>query len=87
MNKAITIRHLDDDAYEWIGEQAAHRGLDEETLVIQLIQRGIDLEQKKNKLTPHHDLDALAGTWTEEEAAEFEDATEGFRRVDPDPWH
>jgi hypothetical protein len=86
MNKAITIRHLDDDAVEWIGEQAANRGVDEETLVIQLIQRGIDLEQKKNQLPPHHDLDSLAGTWTEEEATEFDNATEGFRRVDPDLW-
>ena len=85
MNKPITIRHLDDAATEWIGEQAAQRGVDEETLVIQLIHRGMDLEQKA-QLPPHFDLDALAGTWTEEEAAEFETATEGFRQVDPDLW-
>lgn len=85
MSRPITIHHLDDAATEWIGEQAARRGVDEETFVIQLIHRGMDVEQKQQH-PPYHDLDALAGTWTEEEAAEFETATEGFRQVDPDLW-
>lgn len=47
--------------------------------------RSLDLE-KKPQLPLHQDLDALAGTWTEEEAAELETVTEGLRQVDPDLW-
>ena len=47
--------------------------------------RSRDMEPKST-LPVHHDLDGLAGTWTEEEAAEFETATEGFRQVEPDLW-
>jgi hypothetical protein len=86
MRKPITILHLNDAAAEWIDNQAARRGVDEETLVIQLIQNGIDLERQKALSHSRQDLDALAGTWTEEDAAEFESATAGFRQVDPDLW-
>lgn len=34
----------------------------------------------------HHDLDHLAGTWSEEEAAAFEAALAEQRRVDPELW-
>lgn len=47
----------------------------------QLIQRGIDLEQKKAALPKYHDLDALAGTWSEQEAAEFDRTTASIRRA------
>ena len=47
--------------------------------------RGLEVEQKAD-LPIYHDLDDLAGTWTEEEVAELENATEGFRQVDLDLW-
>jgi hypothetical protein len=86
MNEPITINHLDDAAAEWIEEQAAQRGLDKEAIILQLIHRGIDREQKKAELPRYHDLDALAGTWSEEEAAEFERATASLRQVDEELW-
>lgn len=86
MNDPITIRHLDDASAEWIEEQASQLGTDRETIVVQLIHRGIDLEQKKAQLPRYHDLDALAGNWSEEDAAEFERATASFRQVDEELW-
>ncbi len=81
MNEPITIRHLDDAAAEWIDDQAFQRGIDKEAIVVQLIHQGIDLEQKKSQLPTYHDLDALAGTWSEEDASEFDRATASFRQV------
>jgi hypothetical protein len=86
MNEPITIQHLDDATAEWIEEQAAQRGMDKEAVVLQLIQRGIDLEQKKAALPKYHDLDALAGTWSEQEAAEFDRTTASLRQVDEELW-
>jgi hypothetical protein len=34
----------------------------------------------------HNDLDALAGTWSAADAAEFERATAGFDEIDPSLW-
>jgi len=35
---------------------------------------------------PYHDLDSLAGTWSEEDAAEFASATSDFEQVDQQLW-
>jgi hypothetical protein len=35
----------------------------------------------------HHDLDALAGTWSAEDAMEFERALTEQRQIDPDTWN
>ena len=86
MNDPITIHHLDDASAEWIEEQASQRGIEKEEIVLQLIHRGIGLELKKEQLPVYHDLDALAGTWSEEDAAEFDRATASFRQVDEELW-
>ena len=86
MNEPITIQHLDDATAEWIEEQATQRGTDKETVVLQLIQRGLDLEQKKTALPKYHDLDTLAGTWSEQEATEFDRTTASLRQVDEELW-
>lgn len=86
MNDPITIRHLDDDSADWIEKQASQLGVDKEAVVVQLIHRGIDLEQRRAQLPKYRDLDALAGTWSEEDAAEFDRATASFRQVDEELW-
>jgi hypothetical protein len=86
VNEPITINHLDDESAEWIEEQASQRGVAKETVVLHLIRQGIDLEQKKAHLPTYHDLDDLAGTWTEEDAAEFERVTAPLRQVDEELW-
>jgi hypothetical protein len=82
----ITIHHLDDATADWIEDQAAQRGVDKETILLELIRRGLDLEQEKSELPRYHDLDSLAGTWSEEEAAAFDRATASLRQVDEELW-
>ena len=40
----------------------------------------------RESLPVYTDLDWLAGSWSEEEAREFAEATAAFERIDPDPW-
>ena len=49
-------------------------------------EREMDLDKKKAQFPIHHDLDHLAGTWSEEDAAEFDKATEIFQQVDEELW-
>jgi len=48
--------------------------------------RGIAVEQQMAQPQRFHDLDALAGTWSDAEAAEFQRATDDFSRIDPTLW-
>lgn len=86
VNEPITIHSLDEASAEWIEEEASRRGVEREILVLQLIHEGIDLEQRKAQLPTYHDLDSLAGTWSEEEADEFDRATAFFSQIDEELW-
>jgi len=51
-----------------------------------LLEEAAGLAGHKSAPARHHDLDALAGTWTREEAKEFDRALRAQRPVDPDLW-
>lgn len=58
--------------------------------VIRLLVRATGLrppEHGDGKPASHHDLDALAGTWSAEAATEFERALAAQRLIDPDVWN
>jgi hypothetical protein len=87
MSKSITIRHLDEATIDWLDAEARRRGTDVERIVIELIHQGAKTTTPPQEGLPvFHDLDALAGTWTQEEAEEFLQATADFRRVDEALW-
>ena len=85
MDKPIQIQHLDEETAAWLDERARRRGVDVERIVIEMIHRGIESEHQA-PLQAHHDLDALAGTWSPEEAEEFFRATSGFGEIDEGLW-
>ena len=41
---------------------------------------------RKTKCQQYHDLDHLAGTWTVQDAKEFEENIESLQSVDDDLW-
>jgi hypothetical protein len=80
---AITLRNIPPKLQEVIQRRAETAGLSLSMAVIQM------LEEAAGQLpTPqlHHDLDRLAGTWSDEEAAAFDAALVEQRRVDPELW-
>ena len=76
----LTIDGLDADTYERLKSEAIRRGVPVPDLARALLQESID------GAAIHHDLDALAGTWSEEEAAAFDAATAGMRHIDAELW-
>lgn len=54
-------------------------------LIIRLIEQGIGHTHEVKKMT-HHELDKLAGTWSEAEAAEFQKNISDFEKIDKDLW-
>lgn len=51
-----------------------------------MIHKGIEADRKTPGFQTYSDLDELAGTWSEEEAAEFLDATADFNQIDHSLW-
>jgi hypothetical protein len=86
MDQPLTITQLDSTATEWIEREAQRTGMPVEAVVRQLIYRGLEAERRQARRQRHHDLDALAGTWSAEEADEFRHAIADLNQIDPALW-
>lgn len=82
---AMTIRGLDDAEAARLKQEATSRGVSVNTVVKQLVREGLGLDRPRRGRR-HLDLDAMAGTWSAEDAAAFERAVEPFEQVEPELW-
>jgi hypothetical protein len=86
MPQAITIYDVDDATARWLVAEAGRRGISVETVAGHLLQRGLEWERRGAELPSYHDPDALAGTWSEEEATAFFQAVTGSEHMDQSLW-
>lgn len=86
MSNSITISELDAATTAWLDQEAQRSGEPVEHVIQRLIRRGIEAEQGKHEVVRHHDLDTLAGTWSDEEAAEFLRSVEDLNQIDSGLW-
>lgn len=84
--KTITIRKIPPDLAREIEAKAGREGTSLARAVIRLLLRATGLSPDGERRERWDDLDALAGTWTEDEAAEFDRTLGEQRRVDPEVW-
>jgi len=78
----MSIRGLDEKALARLKSQAAQEGTSLNSLVLRLLQ-DTGTAMRPGVLKKFDDLDALAGTWSNEEAQAFERNTAAFAEVDP----
>jgi len=84
--KTITIRKIPPDLAREIEIEAQKEGDSLAKTVIRLLLRATGLSPDGKRRTRWGDLDELAGTWTEMEAAEFDRALAEQRAIDADVW-
>jgi hypothetical protein len=84
MMTAITLRNIPPKLQEIIRKRACAYGLSLNKTVLRMLEEASGQGTKSREL--HHDLDHLAGTWSDEEAAAFEAALAEQRSVDPELW-
>lgn len=82
----LSIRGIEDQALAELKKRAALENVSVNTLVLQLIDQGLGRQAPKPALRRHSDLDALAGTWSAAEAAQFDAATQAFAQIDTALW-
>ena len=85
--KQLTIRGFDARLERRIRQLARAEGISLNRAVLKLLHRGAGLgEAGSDREAVGDSLDHLIGTWSDEEAAEFEDAIEDLSKVDPSVW-
>jgi hypothetical protein len=66
-------------------KQAGSEGAIVNSVVLRLIEQGLGKSRKKSG-KQYDDLANLAGTWSQQDALEFDQAVAGFGGVDPQIW-
>jgi len=85
--KTITVRNIPSALQSAIRERAEKEGLSLSKTVIRLIGEATGLSRTAAARGPrYHDLDHLAGTWSEEEARIFDEHLSEQREIDPELW-
>lgn len=82
---AITVRNLPPAVARAVKEKARKEKLSLNKTIVKLLEAATGA-QKGNTKVVHHDLDHLAGTWTEAEYQEFMAALREQRQIDPEMW-
>jgi hypothetical protein len=84
--KPITLRNLPPDVARLIRQQAKAHKTSLNRTVIALLERSAAGPAKTSATILHHDLDHLAGSWSAEESAAFDDALASQRQIETDLW-
>lgn len=82
--KALTLRKLRPELARAIERKAHESGSSLSGAVVTLLEEATGL--LKRRKTVHHDFDRFAGSWTAEQAREFDRALAGQRAIDKELW-
>jgi plasmid stability protein len=83
--KAITLRNLPDTLSRLIRRKAATEGISLNRAVIRVLEDSLGLGQALPE-PRHHELDPLAGSWSDAEAQAFDRTLGAQRAIDPELW-
>ena len=81
----ISLRGLDNQVKMRLKAKAVECGSSVNSLILSIIHKGIGMNPSSKRIK-HHDLDSLAGSWSDEEMNEFLDATSDFSKIDNELW-
>lgn len=81
----MTLRGIDERIAAALKEKARKEGSSVNAFVLRVLKESLGIEKKKRGIV-YDDLDHLAGTWSKKNAAEFEQATAVFEKVDEEMW-
>ena len=83
--KPITLRKLPDALARLIRRRAETEGISLNRAVIAVLQERLGGDRPSAE-PRHHELDALAGAWSDTEAQAFDRALAAQRAIEPELW-
>ena len=85
--KQITVRDIGKELHRAIKKEASLRGISMNRYVLSILREAVGIDDGLRKASEEHqDLDHLAGTWTDQEYADFVEQLEVQRSIDEDLW-
>jgi len=82
----LTVRNIDDELYAALERAAQQRDMSVNEYVVDVLKQSIQKVNGVSGQRIYHDLDWFFGTWTEEEADEFDRIIMEGRTIDPEIW-
>ncbi len=83
--KTISLRGIDDELAENLKRAAKKTGGSINKTVLEILRNSLGLNSRK-RARVFHDLDDLAGTWSDADWQQFIKATKPFAVIDKDLW-
>ena len=80
----ICLRGIDETVKERLKHEASQAGISVNALILKFIHKAIG--QGATRHRQYHDLDQFAGSWSEEEAAQFLTSISDFEKIDEEMW-
>ena len=81
----MTVRGIDAEVAKLLKDQAKNEGISVNALLLKMMKESLGIE-KKRRTKIYHDLDHLAGTWSEKDFKEFQKNVEDLEKVDKELW-
>ena len=81
----MTVRGIDTEVAKLLKDQANSEGISVNALLLKMVKESLGVE-KKRRTKIYHDLDHLAGTWSEKDLKEFQENIEYLEKVDKEIW-
>jgi hypothetical protein len=79
MPRQLTIRHVPDDVGKRLDRLSRDRGESLNTVVLGILTESVGVDARRTRLERY-------ATWTEEDAAAFDEAVSSQRGIDADLW-
>ncbi len=83
-NKNFNLRGLSQEIISSLKKESKRLQISVNSLIIRLLEDGLALS--KAPIHYYHDLDHLAGTWSEADEESFKNATKHFEKIDQELW-
>lgn len=81
----FNLRNIAPQVMELLKKKAREKKISINSLLVQIIEQSLGFSLPAKKVI-FHDLDHLAGTWSNKEKKEFDDNIKSFEKIDEDLW-
>ena len=83
--KTITLRGIDENLEQALRKRAQSSNESINKTILNILRKETG-QQREKPFKEHHDLDELAGTWSDKDEDEFRKNTKLFDKIDPQDW-
>lgn len=77
----FNLKNIPPDLMEFLEMRSTEQKISINSLILQILEQRFRLSRQKRKKT-YHDLDHLAGTWSEKDKQAFDERTKYFNEID-----